>query len=304
MTEAPKVMTAEAARAPLTGAVSAPKPIAPTSPVPLSAQVNRAMAATAPVPKDFIVRSTKEITSPWFRGLIYGETNARKTTTAARFGTPENVRIIANRGEDQLIPLRDMGYRYALCDTMEKLRYAMTYPENLWPEWAGRDDRIVVIDDYTKAHEMIVEDNEYNDKGNLQNNMLKYGGANKDMTGLTKSLFNKPMHIIGVAFASITENELTHEENVGPNLSKGMRQMLTAEFTFCFYIDKKAWMFVTDDKRESYQDHDEKMQLKTFNRVIFAKSKVPYVEGRKPLNQMEPMDLRAVWNKVNAGASK
>lgn len=296
----PSPQTAEAINRPQTGAATPATGTAPVSQASLTQQVNRAQAAKAPIPPGMGKgKSTLSLESIWMRAMIYGETNARKTTTAAKFGSVEDVRIILTRGEDQLIPLMGKDYKYEHCDTAQKLAYALMYPENLWPDWAARPNRILVIDDVTKAKDILLEKHEFNDKGNKQNNMLVHRGALTDLSDYMKSLFAKPMHIIAVAFAKVYENDITHEENVSPDIPPAMMKMLTADFTFCFYIDKVKWMFRTNDYRETYRDTDEKMIEKTFTRVILAKHKVPeHLAGKGVINDLEPMDMAKIWAKI------
>lgn len=276
-----------------------PRPVTPQV-AGIAAGVQAANIKNAPPPPAGLVsKSTGDIVSPWMRAIIYGETNARKTTTAAAFGTPENTRIIANLGEDQLIPLKKKNYQYVMCDTFTKLNYAMLYPEKLWPDWALRDDRVLIIDDLTKAKEMAIDDNEFSDSGNKQNNMIVHREAKGDVASWMKSLFARPLHLIGISTASIYENDLTHEENVTPDLPPGIRKLVTRDFSFCLYVDKAKWMFVTNDLRQTYMGVDEKMKAKSFTRVITAKRKLPVeLEGKGIVNDLEPMDLRALWNKV------
>jgi hypothetical protein len=284
--------------------VGTPLPAKPSAPVSLAAQVNAAQAGKVTIPAGMgLGKSTENLESIWMRALIYGETNARKTTTAAEFGSPEDVRIILTRGEDQLLPLAGRPYKYEHCDNAMKFRFACMYPEKLWPEWAGRANRILVIDDVSKAKDYLLDDNEFDEKGRKQNNMLVHREAKADMSGLTKSLFSKPMHVVMVAFASIYENPVTHEENVGPDVPPAISRMLTADFTFVLYIDKSKNMFRTNDFRETYEDTDEKMVKKTFTRIITAKHKIPkHLVGKGVVNDLEPLDLLKVWEKVRAAS--
>ena len=285
---------------PTTPLIVTPKPSAPVS---LASQVNAASAKTAPIPKGMGTgRSTMNLEQIWMRAMVYGETNARKTTVSAEFAGPEATRIILTRGEDQLLPLAGRDFKYELCDTTEKLRYAMLYPENLWPEWVNVPNRTLVIDDITKAKDMLLDSNEYSDKGTKQNNMIVHRESKLEMAEMMKSVFAKPMHVIAIAFANIYENAITHEENVTPDLPPGMNRMLTADFSFVFFIDKAKQMFRTTDFRETYQDLDEKMQTKTFTRVILAKHKLPkQLEGKGVINDLEKMDLAEIWRKVTQG---
>lgn len=286
-------------------AVGAPKPATP-QPVPLAQQVNKAMGAQVSIPKGLEVDTdTGQLDQIWMRAMIYGETNAKKTTVSAKFGSPEDVRIILTRGEDQLLPLvpepGKPAYKYRYCDTAEKIKFAMMYPERLWPDWATRPNRILVIDDITKGKDILLDFHEYNEKGTKQNNMMVHREAKTDMADLVKVMFGKPMHIIMVAFASIYENPVTHEENVGPDIPPSMMRMLTADFTFVFYIDKAKNMFRTDDYREVYEDVDESMKRKTFTRIITAKHKIPaFLAGKNIVNPLEPLDLQKIWLKIQA----
>src|SRR5437763_816079 len=91
---------------PISTAVSTPKPsTAPIAQSTLTSQVAKANLAAAVLPPGMgLGKSTLNLESLWMRALLYGETNARKTTSAAFFGPPEDVRIIETRSEDQLIP--------------------------------------------------------------------------------------------------------------------------------------------------------------------------------------------------------
>jgi len=268
----------------------------------IASQVNLKTAAKAPIPPGMGTgKTTKNLDSIWMRAMIYGETNARKTSTAVTFGSTDDVRIILTRAEDQLIPLIGLDYKYEFCDTMQKLRYAMLYPENLWPDWASRAEPIIVVDDITKAKDMMLDSNEYNEKGVRQNNMLIHRESKAEMAELMKSLFNKPMHVICTAFANIYENPITHDENVGPDIPPAMLRMLSADFSFCFYIDKAKWMFRTNDFRETYTDVDEKMVSRTFTRIILAKHKIPkHLVGKGVINDLEKMDLADIWRRIRA----
>lgn len=300
-------VTAEASRAPQVGSVvlgPAPKPAAPVSQASLQASVNRAQAAKAPVPAGLVCKSTREITSPWMRGCIYGETDSWKSTTAAKFGPAEDVRIILTREESQLLPIRDYGYQYAHCNSYTKFRYAMMYPEQLFgAEWAARANRIVVVDDVTRAKDMTVESNETDDEGKaLRDNRMVHREAKGDMNEMVVSLQSKPLHIIFIALAKIYENKFTHKETVSPDLPPAMLNMLAADWDYIFYSDKERKMLLTGNRVETYQAKDEKGKLQTYTRTIFAKHKLPRdLEGNGgPLLEYEQHDLMGIWKKVQS----
>lgn len=288
-----------------------PKPATPVSAASLAQQVQQAQIKNAPpMPTGLISKSTKDIISPWMRGLIYGETNARKTSVTATFGSPEDVRVISTRGEDQLTPLRELGYTYVTADNAQKLRYSLMYPEIIWPDWAARPNRILSIDDLTMAKEILLQDNETDDKGNeRKDNRAVHREAKADMGELMKGLFRRPMHVIAVAFAAIYDNKITREESITPDLPPGMSRMLTADFSFVFFIDKTKWMFVTNDRRETYRAKNDKGQEETHTRITFAKRKLPIDPVTKKerlgiLNDLEIMDLQDIWTRVQKGRAK
>lgn len=297
-------MTAEAARAPQTGSAqpassNAPRPAAP--PAAIIGGVNKAMAVKAPVPAGLSVRSTVDIMAPWMRGCLYGETDAWKSTTAARFGSPDDVRIILTRQESQLLPIRDLGYKYAHCNDIVKFRYAMQYPEQLFgPEWAARENRVVVVDDVTAAKDMIVESNETDEAGKeLRDNRMVHREAKADMSLLVGSLQAKPLHIIFIALAKIYENKFTHQETVSPDLPPAMLNQLSADWDFIFFSDKIKKMLLTRNKVETYQSKNEKGKVESYTRTIFAKNKLP-LSQKDSLAEYEQHDLGVIWKKIVA----
>lgn len=281
-----------------------PRPgAAPVSAASLQQQVNRAQAAVAPVPKGLIVKSTSDITSPWMRGCIYGETDSWKSTTAAQFGSPDDVRIILTREESQLLPLRDYGYQYAHCKNYARFQFAMLYPEQLFgAEWAARPNRLVIIDDVTRAKDMIVESNETNDKGeDIKDNRMVHREAKADMNQMVSSLQSKPLHIIFIALAKIYENKFTHKETVSPDLPPAMASMLTADWDYIFYSDKERKMLLTGNRVETYIAKNEKGKPESYTRTVLAKHKLPRdLEGKGVLLEYEKHDLRAIWAKVQS----
>ena len=71
------------------------RPAAQGGSVKLAAGVNAALAAAQAPPKTLRLGRTSELKDHVFmHALIYSETSARKTTTAAKFGNRENTRFI------------------------------------------------------------------------------------------------------------------------------------------------------------------------------------------------------------------
>lgn len=263
--------------------------------VPAQAAVNKAVGALTPRPNGMAPASTTSaIESPWLRLCIHGDIDSRKTSTAASFAAPEDTRIILTRGEDQLLPIRSLGIKYQMCKNLKEFQYAAMYPEQIWPEWAGLPNRTLIFDDITKAKELALDDN---DDG--QNNMLVYREATKDIGSIFKSVFSKPQHVIAIALTTSYENDISHEENLTPDLPPSMRRMLMADFSFVFYIDKTKKVFFTSEHRQTWQGMDEKMRAKVCTRIIFARHKLPKeLEGKGIIAPEEPLDVAAIWKKV------
>lgn len=262
----------------------------------LSQQINSVVAAKLPAPKGMPpVGTTDVIRNPWLRLCVYGDIDSQKTTVAASFASPEDTRIILTRGEDQLIPIKSLGIQYQKCETLAQFEYACLYPENIFgPEWASSPNRTLIVDDITKAKEMALDEN---DTGG--NNMLTYRGATKDISSIFKSVFSKPQHVIAIALASSYENDISHEENLTPDLPPAMRRMLMADFSFVFFINKAKHVFYTQESRQTWQGTDDKMRPKVCTRTIFARHKLPKeLEGTGVIKPEEPLDIAAIWRKV------
>jgi hypothetical protein len=268
--------------------------------------VNRVNAAKAPIPVGLVARNTKAILSPWMRGCIYGETDSWKSTTAAHFGSPEDVRILLTREESQLLPLRDDGYEYLQCKTYDKFRYAMLYPENIWPEWAQRENRVYVIDDVTAGKDIVLESNETDAEGKeLRDNRMIHREAKADIGDMVRILQAKPMHIIFIALAKIYENKFTHRETVSPDLPPAMLNMMSADWDYVFYSDKEKKMLLTSNRVETYQAKDDKGKVQSYTRTIFAKNKLPMgLVGKGVLLEYERPDLQAIWKKIREAKAK
>lgn len=298
MSEELKVMTGQ-----VTGVVAAPKPAgAPVAAASLVAGVNKAQGAAIPPPKGLISKNTDDILMPWARICLYGELDSWKTVTAAHFGSPEDVRIVFTRGEDQLRGLTGEGYKYVEATNVQFLRYAMMYPEQIWPEWAGRENRTVVVDDITRGKEFLVDDNETDDQGRERKDARAiHKGAKDDMGELVSSLRRKNLHLILVAQAKIYTNNITREETISPDIPPAMSNMLMGDASFIFFLDRAKRMMLTTQKRETYKAKNEKNVEETFTRSVLARHKLPKaLEGKGIINDYEPCDLKALWGKIQA----
>lgn len=266
----------------------------------IAASVNKVQGATLPVPKGLKKFNTRDTAAKYFHAIVYGETDARKTTTAATFGDPAKVRIIMTRREEQLLPLQAQGYEAAKCEDAESFIYACMYPERLWPEWAALPDRVLVIDDITAAKDMLLDENSTNDEGKeLKDNRKIHVGAKKDMQATMRSVLAKPQHVIVVALAKVYANDITNEETIGPDLPPAMLNMVTTDFEFVFYIKKGVYKLLTEEDRTAFQKKDDKGVLKGYVRKIFGKHKLPKaLEGTGVIKKEEEMNLIAIWERV------
>jgi hypothetical protein len=264
----------------------------------IASRVNVAAGNTVPRPKGLTVGNTRELNKSFFRSVLYAETNARKTSTAALFDTPEYVRIILTRRPEQLIPLMRQGYQYVHCEDAASLLYALKYPEQVWPDWASMADpegrRTIILDDGTKGVAMLVE---HNNTG--KDRRQAYTGALDDLDGAIVSLSRKPYNFVIIALAKVKENAITNEEQIGPDLPPSMLNYITAEFEAVLFIKTANYKMLTERDRFAYVDTDAVTgKEKTFTRIIFAKSKVPL--GSTAVKKEEELNLRSYWQKVKA----
>lgn len=276
-------------------------PVVITPPVTgLSAAVNKASGRTLPIPKGLLLGNTNDDIPDYMHACVYAETSARKTSTAARFGDAADVRIVLTRRKEQLIPLKGMGYQYAEVSDAASLTFALMYPEQLWPDWALRPNRTLVLDDGTQAVDILLEDASEIDGKEVKDRRRSYTEAGKNLREILASVLRKPMHFILVALAKVRENALTNEERIAPDLPPSMQGMLMTELEFVFYIDTKSWTMFTDRDRISVKDTDPNTgKEKTFIREIFAKNKLSLMDvGKNVLLQREKLDLAEVWKKV------
>lgn len=276
----------------------APAPLPPK--INVAAKVMSQGADVAVRPKTMVSGNTSNLTDQtFFRCVLYSETSARKTSTAAMFAGQEYTRIITTRGEDQLIPLDGMGFVYEYCPDAASLTYALKYPEKLWPDWAALPDpdhkKTIIVDDLTKALTFLIESN----VGNSKDRRQAYTGALNDLDGLLIPLTRKPYNLIWIALAKVKENPFSGEERIGPDMSPSMLSYVTAEFAAVLYIKTKNYQLLTDRDTFSVEGIDEKGKTITYTRELFSKIKVPLLAIKSGLiKKEEPLDLASLWAKI------
>ncbi len=285
-------------------------PVAPIRLVPgqLHQQVNAVLAVRTPVGK-YNVQNADELTSPRFRCLLYGDTDALKTTTAARFAGPDDVRIILVRNEAQMIALRGLGYKYYFAPDVDKATFALQFPEKVFGmEWAARPDATLILDDVTYLKDMSVEDNETRTVGqhtvDVKDARQVYKAVLKDIgwDSFCRGILLKNFHFIAIALAS-SYKPLPNEERVEPDLPPKMRQLLKTDFEHVLYIQKsesrKDYRLLTQDTYERVVMTNEKGMAVPYKRIIVAKHKLPVlVADQGIIKPVEPLDLRAFWAKI------
>lgn len=285
--------------------VEPPKPIAPS--------INAIQGARNPaiVKMREDISNTGTIKLTWARILLCGGSGAGKTTTAARFGTPEQTRIIFTRSMDQLIPLRSLGYTFFRARNWQDFSNACMYPEALFGEpWASMPDRVLVVDDITRPKEWVIADAAEDDKGRKRNAMQQYGEVNDEMAPVAASLYAKEMHIITTSHVDIKEDPIERVEKIWADMPKGVRKIFDRDTAFIFYLDtRRPWgsRLLTMEEKEVYEGVDDRFQKVVKTRYIYAKRKLDLKDetGTPLLQKWEPTDLRAVWNKITkGGASK
>lgn len=252
--------------------------------------------------------STSEIVNPFFRCFLYGDIDAGKTTVAARFGTPEDTRIIVTRQKEQLLPLKKMGYKAFHADTVALFRVAVMYPETIWPEWANIEGRTLVIDDMTQAKDILNDDNSTTDEGAEVKDIRRISKSSKDdMRELIQlSALGKPMNIIITALEKSWE--VGKQIKISPDLPPSMASMINADFEFVFNIVKENAMtrtLITETSFENFVKKDEKGKDTPYQIVRFARNKIPNEwVGKGIVKPREPADLRALWQRIKSGAAK
>lgn len=269
--------------------------VAPTASASITSGVSQASAAK--IPPNVLDKlqkqkfNTNDIISPWFRCILYGDIDVGKTVTAARFDTPEKVRIIMTRQKEQTLSLQGENYQCFHAENSEMLRYVMLYPEVIWPEWAKIPDKTLVLDDITQAADMAVDDNDSPDT------RKSFKGAKDDLRELIQlGVLRKPMNFIMVALERSTE--IGAEIRIGPNLSPSIASMMNADFEFVFNLVPGRNVLTTSN-RQAFIKKDENNKDKTFSLVRFARHKIPVsMQNKGLIKPAEPADLRLIWERV------
>lgn len=292
--------------------MATPNPVAvqPTQVTSIASQVNARVAQTLPpavlAKLNAAKGNTKDITSPYFHCLLYGEIDAGKTVCAAQFDSPEKVRIIMTRRPEQLMSLRDLNYQYIHASSIEIFRNAVMYPEVIWPDWAKLSDRTLVIDDITQAKDMLNDDNEFTETGQEIKDFRRISKNSKDdfRSMLQLNALNKPMNLILVAQQK--QWEQGREIKINPDLPTGLLGMISADFEAVFNIRKTGQNkreLITDTDREMCTRKDDKGKEQTYQIVTFARHKISKNLAGKVIKSKEPAELRAVWEKLKSGVA-
>lgn len=309
---------------------SAPKTVAPTqtktppvasAPVTqaassIAAGVNAAVGVKAPIPKGIRAFNTSDLKKEvsFFHGMLYGETDSRKTTTAAEFGGPEKTFILGTRAAEQLIPLQEKSYHCALITDGAALSWALQFPDLAakafgFPEWAEMleapdAEPVLMVDDMTEGSGMLVDENEFNDEGKERKDGRQiYKAVNDNLREIMVSLKRRKMHTVFTSLARKYETPIANEEQVGPDMPTGARSIITAELEHVLFLKKSTHKFLFRPVYINYKKKDDKGKEQIYRREIFAKYKMPKEMALKMppvLNATgeEEMDLRAFWNKV------
>lgn len=258
------------------------------------------------LPKGLKLGNTNQLTDQsFFRCVLYSETSARKTTTAAHFSSPELTRIILTRSEDQMSPLEGEGYKYVHVTDATALSYAMKNSHILWPDWAAMPDpekqKTLIIDDVSKAAQMLVESNSTG-----KDKRQAYSGALADLDSLISPLTLKAFNLILVSLAKVRENQISGEEQVGPDLSPSLMNYITAEFAAVLYIQPKNFKMLSDRSIFTVIGTDPATgKDKPFTRTIFAKHKIPFhAVGKGLIKKEEDLDLKTFWKKIKEAGRK
>lgn len=300
-----------------TPAPAAPKPPVVVPPTSIAAKVNATVAPTIVIPKGIKAFNTQDLKkqTSFFHGMLYGETDSRKTSTAAAFGGPEKTFILATRAPEQLIPLQEKSFHVGLITDGEALSWALQYPDQAakafgFPEWAEMleapdAEPVLMVDDMSEGSAMLVEENETNEEGKERKDGRQvYKAVNDNLREIMSSLKRRRMHTVFTALARKYETPLANEEAVGPDMPTGARTIITADLEHVLFL-KKAQnpKMVFRPMYFNYKKKDDKGKDQIYRREIFAKHKLPNeLALRQPpvlnLSGEEEMDLRAFWNKV------
>lgn len=279
-------------------------PTTPTSSIAASV----AAAAAIKTPKGFSGATTGGLETDYFHGMLYGETDSRKTSTAACFRGPLKTFILLTRSPEQLIPIRADNFHYARIDDGQALAWALQFPEKAadaagFPEWKDQEERVLMIDDMSEGSNMMVDDNSTRDDGTeVKDGRQIYKAVNDDLRSIMSGLKKKKMHTIFTALAKIAPSQIANEETVYPDMPSGARSIITADLEFIFFMKKSNGKMLTQPDYLTFVKKDEKTGKPVAGkRDIFAKHKLDRsLYGRTPpvIMKEEVMDLAAVWKKV------
>lgn len=275
----------------------------PTSPFNIAAQVNAAVNKN--VPKGISAIGMDDDVPDFLHCMLYGDTNSRRTTTAALFGGPERTLIISTRAPEQVrIPLRGLGFKgFVSADDSDALLWAIQSPEKAadvagFPEWKDRGDRVLVIDDMTEGAALLVDDNSVRDDGReVKDGRQIYGATKQDVRAAINALQRKKMHVVFTALAGESDTAIY------PEMSSGSRKIILAGLEYVFYMKPGTWKMRTQPDNAGYIKKDQFGKDVAATRAVFAKCKIPQkYAGRTPSAVLadEEMNLAKVWEKVSA----
>ena len=320
-----------AAKSASTVALPTLTPVVKATPAPpqksVAAGVNAAVGMLVKPPAGVHRGTTRGLDSSFLHAMLYGPTDARKTTSAAAFAGPANTLFVLTRGKEQLLPISKDGYPFVQVSDGEGLMWALQNPEaaakfvydapGLTAEeranllaWEKSAERTLIVDDTTEGAQQIVDDNRTNDDGKeLKDGRKIYGNANIDFREVLNSLKRKPMHTIFIGLSKIKDYGAENKETIMPNLPSGIHDLLVAELEFVFYCNPAKWKFLTARSSLQYTKLNEKGKPDTFTRDIFAKRKLPLElellpVDKKPVKLEEEMNLRAIWERIKAAKEK
>lgn len=267
----------------------------------LASAVNAAQSHNPVVPKGLTMFNSDELGVQYFHCLIYGETDARKTVTAAKFAPPEKTLIVFTRNIEQAKPLRGMGVKIVQALTADAIGHALQFPETLAPEWAKQEDRVLVLDDASEAVS-ILKESKTKEVGDAFGRDVKEAGTM--LKQYLRSAIKKKQHLIITALAKPSMSKITKEEKLSIDLPPSILDMIGADLEYAFYIRRGKWKLLTETDIQTFEEYDpEQKKFVTATREIFAKNKLPLnLATRNPrvLFKEESMDLRAIWDKIVA----
>ena len=107
-------------------------------------------------------------------------------------------------------------------------------------QWESNAERTLVIDDLTEGANQIVDGARTTDEGKeVRDGRKIYGNANIEFREVLNSMKRKAMHSVFIALSRVKANPITNDETIGPNLSSGILDLLTAEMEFVFFSKRR-----------------------------------------------------------------